>query len=222
MQVLGNSGPEFFRVVNGLLVESLVLLQALNVSLGAELRRRRKNAVLTQRGVDVLAGKRRSGTCSDRSRTGNGGNGQGRHARSFWERRIKTSHGRPKGPLPRKPRLRDTLPTRAYKRQVRSYKTSRASALGSPMSMCWNWRSRASVQSLKFLRKLRCHPERTGPQTFFSLGVVSRRICGCTSANFRLNTLGAFFLRTASDARPTQCGQSRRAGCSGASSPGRG
>jgi hypothetical protein len=24
-----------------------------------------------------------------------------------------------------------------------------------------------------------CHPERTGPQTYFSLGVVSRRICGC-------------------------------------------
>ncbi len=27
-----------------------------------------------------------------------------------------------------------------------------------------------------------CHPEQTGPQTFFSLGVVSRRICGCFSA----------------------------------------
>ena len=27
-----------------------------------------------------------------------------------------------------------------------------------------------------------CHPERTGPQTYFSLGVVSRRICGCFSA----------------------------------------
>ena len=26
-----------------------------------------------------------------------------------------------------------------------------------------------------------CHPERTGPQTLFSLGVVSRRICGCFS-----------------------------------------
>jgi hypothetical protein len=26
-----------------------------------------------------------------------------------------------------------------------------------------------------------CHPERKGPQTFFSSGVVSRRICGCTS-----------------------------------------
>jgi hypothetical protein len=34
-----------------------------------------------------------------------------------------------------------------------------------------------------------CHPERTGPQTLFSLGVVSRRICGCSSANFRdMNT----------------------------------
>jgi hypothetical protein len=27
-----------------------------------------------------------------------------------------------------------------------------------------------------------CHPERTGPQTFFSLGVVSRRICSCFSS----------------------------------------
>ena len=28
----------------------------------------------------------------------------------------------------------------------------------------------------------RCHPERTGPRTQFSSGVVSRRICGCRSA----------------------------------------
>ena len=26
-----------------------------------------------------------------------------------------------------------------------------------------------------------CRPERTGPQMFFNLGVVSRRICGCFS-----------------------------------------
>src|SRR5580698_3048582 len=30
-----------------------------------------------------------------------------------------------------------------------------------------------------------CHPERKGPQTFFSLGVVSRRICGCSCFNSR-------------------------------------
>ena len=30
-------------------------------------------------------------------------------------------------------------------------------------------------------QKRRCHPERKGPQAFFSLGVVSRRICGCFS-----------------------------------------
>ena len=30
--------------------------------------------------------------------------------------------------------------------------------------------------------EVRCHPERTGPQTPFSLGVVKRRICGCFSA----------------------------------------
>jgi hypothetical protein len=35
----------------------------------------------------------------------------------------------------------------------------------------------ASVMSQKFSTKSDCHSERTGPQTFFSLGVVSRRIC---------------------------------------------
>ena len=38
----------------------------------------------------------------------------------------------------------------------------------------------SSVLSLKSTAELSCHPERTGPQTSFSLGVVSRRICGCT------------------------------------------
>src|ERR1700733_8345346 len=38
--------------------------------------------------------------------------------------------------------------------------------------------------------KTGCHPERTGPQTMFSLGVVSRRICFCSSQNFRLTALG--------------------------------
>ena len=31
-----------------------------------------------------------------------------------------------------------------------------------------------------------CHPERTGPQVLFSLGGVSRRICGCSSTDFGL------------------------------------
>src|ERR1035438_8076919 len=102
MQVLGDTGPESFGVVNGLLVEGLVLLQGLDVSFGAELRRGRKDAVFAQRGVDVLTG-------NYRSRADNGGNGQGRHARSFWERRIKTSHSRPRGTFPRRLRLGDTL-----------------------------------------------------------------------------------------------------------------
>jgi len=29
---------------------------------------------------------------------------------------------------------------------------------------------------------MNCHPKRKGPQTYLSLGVVSRRICGCSSA----------------------------------------
>ena len=36
------------------------------------------------------------------------------------------------------------------------------------------------------------HQERTGPQTSFSSGVVSRRICCCSSINFRLITLQHF------------------------------
>src|ERR1700733_3089809 len=34
-----------------------------------------------------------------------------------------------------------------------------------------------------YFTKSGCHPERTGPQTSFSLGVVSRRICGCFFLN---------------------------------------
>ena len=40
----------------------------------------------------------------------------------------------------------------------------------------------------------RCHPERTGPQAIFSLGVVSRRICSCLSNNCAGITLRAFAL----------------------------
>ena len=36
---------------------------------------------------------------------------------------------------------------------------------------------RWGAPSLKLAPQTRCHPERTGPQTSFSLGVVSRRIC---------------------------------------------
>jgi hypothetical protein len=54
-----------------------------------------------------------------------------------------------------------------------------------------------SVVSQKFASQLDspkfpangCHPERTGPQTLFRLGVVSRRIRGCTSG-FMSRTLG--------------------------------
>jgi len=37
--------------------------------------------------------------------------------------------------------------------------------------------------------KTSCHSERTGPRTYFSSGVVSRRICGCSSMDFRLGIL---------------------------------
>jgi hypothetical protein len=39
VQVFGDAGPEGFRIVDGLLVEGLVLFKALDVGLGAELRR---------------------------------------------------------------------------------------------------------------------------------------------------------------------------------------
>jgi len=42
----------------------------------------------------------------------------------------------------------------------------------------------SSVLSPKFALKTSCHPERTGPQTLSGLGVVSRRIGGCSSMNF--------------------------------------
>ncbi len=38
MQLLRDAGPEGLRVVDGLLVEALVLIETLDVSLGAELR----------------------------------------------------------------------------------------------------------------------------------------------------------------------------------------
>ena len=44
-----------------------------------------------------------------------------------------------------------------------------------------------------------CHPERKGPQTLFSLGVVSRRICGCTSGtgHWDLVEIGPYWRRDA-------------------------
>ena len=71
VQLARHAGPEFFRIFNGLLVEGLVLFQALNVRLGAELGRRGKDAVFAECGVDVLVG--------------DGVRGQGRHAKSFRE-----------------------------------------------------------------------------------------------------------------------------------------
>ncbi len=58
MELFRGTGPEGFRVFNGLLVEGFVFLEALDVRLGAELFRRREDAVFAQRGVEVLAGKR--------------------------------------------------------------------------------------------------------------------------------------------------------------------
>ena len=56
VQILRRAGPEFFGVFDGLLVERLVLLEALDVGLGAELRRWGKDAVFAQRGVDIAVG----------------------------------------------------------------------------------------------------------------------------------------------------------------------
>ena len=56
MQILGDAGPEALRIVNGLFVERFILFQAFDVGLGAELRRRRKDAILAQCRVDVLTG----------------------------------------------------------------------------------------------------------------------------------------------------------------------
>ena len=49
VQVACHSGPKALRIVDGPLVERLVLFQALDVSLGAELRRGRKDAKLAKR-----------------------------------------------------------------------------------------------------------------------------------------------------------------------------
>ena len=70
MQIPGNAGPECLGVVDGLLVEGFVLLQALDVGHCAELRRGREEAVFTQRGVQILI------DC--------GGNGHGRHGGVLW------------------------------------------------------------------------------------------------------------------------------------------
>ena len=56
VQIGRHACPELFGILDGLFVERLVLLQALDVSLGAELLRRRKHAVFAQCGVDVLVG----------------------------------------------------------------------------------------------------------------------------------------------------------------------
>ena len=56
VELLRGFGPECFGIVDGLLVEGFVFGEALDVGLGAELRRRRKDAVFAQRGVDIAIG----------------------------------------------------------------------------------------------------------------------------------------------------------------------
>jgi hypothetical protein len=56
VQLLRYAGPELFGVLDGLLVERLIFGEALDVGLGTELRRRGKDAVLAQRGVDIPVG----------------------------------------------------------------------------------------------------------------------------------------------------------------------
>jgi len=53
VQFLRHAGPKLFGVVDGLLVESFILGERADAGLGAELRRRGKDAVLAQRGVDI-------------------------------------------------------------------------------------------------------------------------------------------------------------------------
>jgi len=65
MELTGCTGPELFRILNGLPVKRFVFLKALDVRLGAKLRGRRKDAVFTQCGINILTGK--------------GGHRQGRH-----------------------------------------------------------------------------------------------------------------------------------------------
>jgi len=60
-QVFGYPGPKAFGIVDGPLVQRFILVQALDRSLRAELRRRSEDAILAQRRVDVLAGHRQSG-----------------------------------------------------------------------------------------------------------------------------------------------------------------
>ena len=57
VELFGDAGPEGFGVLDGLLVEGFVLLEALDVGLAAELLGRRKDAVFAEGGVEVLVGK---------------------------------------------------------------------------------------------------------------------------------------------------------------------
>ncbi len=61
VQLFGGFGPEGFGVFDGLLVEGFVLLEALDMRLGGELCGRGKDTVFAKGGVEVLAGKSRSG-----------------------------------------------------------------------------------------------------------------------------------------------------------------
>ena len=68
MQFFRHAGPEFFGIVDGLLVEGFIFGEALDMGLGRELGRWRKDAVFAQRGVDIAVGD---------------GSGRQRHAGSF-------------------------------------------------------------------------------------------------------------------------------------------
>ena len=54
VQLFGDAGPECFGVFNGLLVECFVLLEAFDMGLGAELRRRRKDAIFAKNRIQIL------------------------------------------------------------------------------------------------------------------------------------------------------------------------
>jgi hypothetical protein len=61
MKFFSSSGPEGFRVFNGLLIQGFVLLKTLDMGFGAELWRRWENTIFAQRGIEILAGEGRNG-----------------------------------------------------------------------------------------------------------------------------------------------------------------
>ena len=129
VEIAGRIGPEFFGILNRLLVERLVFFEALDVGPGAELRGRRKDTVFAQRGVDIAVGD---------------GNRQGRHAGSFKESSLCTDCDA-RGWRPR----RKSLGVKLYRAGVGERQVGRsagrpgasevrASHVAHPFALCFN------------------------------------------------------------------------------------